>query len=90
MAAHHNFVDLIMSSKRTQSSIPTYKKCHKPVRGHIGPRGSLCRQPSPKFVTDVPASSHLAQKLPEELANVHLESEASIKDHEAQITNLSA
>ena len=90
MAAHHNFVDLSMSSKHTHHSIPTCKKCHKPVRGHIGPRGSLCRQPSPHFVTDVPASSHLAQELPEELANVHLELEVSIKDHEAQTANFSA
>ena len=88
--AHHNFVDLSISSKRTHHSIPICKKCHKPVRGHIGPHGSLYRQPSPQFVTDAPASSHLAQELPEELANVHLELEASIKDHEAQIPNLSA
>ena len=79
-----------MSSKRSHRSIPTCKKCHKPVRGHIGPHGSLCRQPSPQFVTDVPASSHLAQELPEELVNVRLELEASIKDHEVLIVNLSA
>ena len=90
VAAHHNFASLSMSSKRTHRSIPTCKKCHKPVRGHTGPHGSLCRQPSSQFVTDVPASSHLAQEQREELANVHLELEASIKDHEAQIANLSA
>ena len=90
MAAHHNFVDLSMYSKRTHDSIPTCKKCHKPVRGHNGPHGSLCRQPSPQSLTDDPASAHLAQELTEQLATVHLELEAYIKDHEAQIANLSA
>ena len=55
------------------------KKCKKPVRGHIGPHGDFCHNPSPQFVSDLP-----------ELANVQHDIEASIRAHQQQINNLSA
>ena len=53
--------------------------CHKPVRGHVGPHGPLCRQPSPQFLTDIP-----------DLANLQQDIEASIQVHRDQINNLTA
>ena len=53
--------------------------CHKPVRGHAGPHGLLCRQPSPQFLTDVP-----------DLANLQQDIEASIQVPRDQINNLTA
>ena len=53
--------------------------CHKPVRGHVGPHGPLCRQPSPQFLTEIP-----------DLANLQQDIEASIQVHRDQINNLTA
>ena len=66
---------------------PVCKKCQRPVRGHVGPTGSSCSQPSPQFLTHVPLSSSL---LPADLANIQEELEASIKSHEDQIQHLFA
>ena len=49
------------------------------MRGHVGPDGSLCRQQSPQFVTDVP-----------DLANIQADLEASIQVHREQLQNLTA
>ena len=62
-----------------QRRIQHCKKCLKPVRGHVGPHGSLCRQQSPEFVTDVP-----------DLANVQANLEVSIRVHREQLQNLTA
>ncbi len=80
------FVDFVkfMASNRTQRSSQVCKKCQRPVRGHVGPTGSSCSQPSSQFVTDTPSI------LPIDLANIQDELEASIRAHEDQINNLSA
>ena len=74
-----------MASNRPHRSSQVCKKCQRPLRGHVGPTGSLCSQPSPQFVTDVPSSV-----VPADLANIQEELEASIRAHEDQIHNLSA
>ena len=76
-----------MASNRPHRSSQVCKKCQRPVRGHVGPTGSLCSQPSPQFLTDVPSTSSL---LPADLANIQDELEASIRSHEDQIHHLSA
>ena len=63
----------------TKHSVKHCKKCRQPVRGHIGPHGSLCRQPSPQLLEDVPS-----------LANIQEELEASIVQHQQDITNITA
>ena len=74
-----------MASSRPHRSSQVCKKCQRPLCcGHVGPIGSLCSQPSPQFVTDVPLSV-----LPVHLANIQEELEASIRAHEDQIHNLS-
>ena len=67
------------ADKHTKRSVKHCKKCLQPVRGHIGPHGSLCRQPSPQFLEDVPS-----------LANIQEELEASIVQHQQDIANLTA
>ena len=49
------------------------------MRGHIEPHSSLCHQPSPQFLEDVPS-----------LANFQEELEASIVQHQQDIANLTA
>ena len=67
------------TDKHTKCSVKHCKKCRQPVRGHIGPHGSLCRQPSPQFLEDVPP-----------LANIQEELEASFMQHQQDIANLTA
>ena len=67
------------ADKHTKRSVEHCKKCRQPVRGHIGPHGSLCHQPSPQFLEDVPS-----------LANIQEELEASIVQHQQDIANLTA
>ena len=67
------------ADKHTKRSVKHWKKCRQPVRGHIGPHGSLCHQPSPQFLEDVPS-----------LANIQEELEASIVQHQQDIANLTA
>ena len=55
-------------------------KCRLPVRGHVGPTGEKCTQPSSNFVAD----------LPPELQTIQTELEAYIRQKEEEITNLSA
>ena len=74
-----------MASNRAPRSSLVCKKCQRPVRGHVGPTGSSCSQPSPQFITDTSSSI-----LPVDLANIQQELEASIREHEDQINNLSA
>ena len=62
-----------------QRRIQHCQKCFEPVRGHVGPHGSLCRQQSPEFATDVP-----------DLANIQADLEASIQVHKEQLQNLTA
>ena len=77
----------MIASIRPQRSFPVCKKCQRPIRGHVGPTGSSCSQPSPQFLTGVPLFSSL---LPPDLVNIQEELEASIKAHEDQIQHLSA
>ena len=67
------------ADKHTKHSVKHCKKCRQPVRGHMGPHGSLCRQPSPQLLEDVPS-----------LANIQEELEASIVQHQQDIANLTA
>ena len=67
------------ADKHTKRSVKHCKKCRQPVRGHIGPHGSLCRQPSPQFLEDVPSSAYIQEEL-----------EASIMQHQQDIANLTA
>ena len=55
----------MIASNRPHHSFPVCKKCQRPVRGHVGPTGSSCSQPSPQFLTDMSPSSSL---LPADLA----------------------
>ena len=77
----------MMASNRPHRSVQVCKKCQRPVRGHVGPTGSSCLQPSPQFLTDGPSSS---SSLPADLANIQEDLEASIRSHEDQIQHLSA
>ena len=77
-----NIVGIMASNAggaRPKRSTKHCSGCHKPVRGHVGPHGPLCRQPSPQFVTDIP-----------DLANLQQDIEASIQVHRNQINNLTA
>ena len=69
----------MMASYCPHRSVQVCKKCQRPVRGHVGPTGSSCSQPSPQFLTDVPPSSSL---LPANLANIQEELEADTTDPE--------
>ena len=64
---------------RPKRSAKHCSRCHKPVCGHVGPHGPLCRQPSPQFLTDIP-----------DLANLQQDIEASIQVRRDQINNLTA
>ena len=64
---------------RPRRSAKHCTKCRQPVRGHTGPTGPPCRQPSPQFLNDIP-----------ELANIQQDIEASIQVHRDQIQNLTA
>ena len=64
---------------RPQRRIQHCMKWLKPVRGHVGPHGSLCRQQSPEFVTDVP-----------DLVNVQADLEVSTWVQREQLQNLTA
>ena len=69
------------SDARPKRSVKHCSKCKGPVRGHIRPHEALCRHPSPQFVD--------AEDVPE-LANIHHDTEASIRAHQDQINNLTA
>ena len=63
---------------RPRCSTKTCKKCQGPVRGHVGPHGDLCRNPSPQFLLgDAP-----------ELTNIQHDLEESMRVHQQQINNL--
>ena len=82
-SSHFSFLSLlltiIMASNADKQTVKHCKKCHQPVRGHIGLHGSLCHQPSPQFLEDVPS-----------VANIQEEMEASIVQHQQDIANLTA
>ena len=68
------------SDVRPRRSTKTCNKCQGPVRGHVGPRGDLCRNPSPQFLLgDAP-----------ELANIQHDLEESIRVHQQQINSLTS
>ena len=77
-----NIVGIMASDSggaRPKRSAKHCSGCHKPVRGHVGPHGPLCRQPSRQFLTDIP-----------DLANLQQDIEASIQVHRDQKNNLTA